>query len=261
MKRFSVLFKVDLLESMRSLKIIWLPIVFILLGVSQPLSMYYLPQILELVGGLPAEFAFTFPELSGEEVLASTLKDQFDQLGVMVLVISLMSMVAADKNNGMLTFILTRSATLMDYLMSKWLANALIIGGSITVGYVVSYYYVTFLYNSIPILHLLSALGIFLIWLLFILTLTMMLSSMLVRPAAIAVTGILILMIMKLLTVLREEWQIFNPAFLANHAGNVLITGETLSYFWGTLVVAILMIVGLMLMTKVYLSKKELPSM
>ena len=52
MNAFITLSKKEISQMTREYKIIWLPIVFILLGLTQPIMMYYLPVILQSVGGV-----------------------------------------------------------------------------------------------------------------------------------------------------------------------------------------------------------------
>lgn len=46
-----VLIKKECVQMLRDFKIIWLPIVFIFLGATQPIVTHYLPSILEALGG------------------------------------------------------------------------------------------------------------------------------------------------------------------------------------------------------------------
>lgn len=48
-----VLYRREMLEMARSYKLIWIPVVFILLGIMQPLTTYYLPEILKASGDVP----------------------------------------------------------------------------------------------------------------------------------------------------------------------------------------------------------------
>ncbi len=61
MNRFTVLMKKEWLDAKRSYKILWLPVVFIFLGMLQPLSSFYLPEILKVASGLPDGMAITLP--------------------------------------------------------------------------------------------------------------------------------------------------------------------------------------------------------
>ncbi len=50
MKQWLVLFQKEQVELWRNYKWIWVPVVFLLLGSSTPLSTYFMPQILEDFG-------------------------------------------------------------------------------------------------------------------------------------------------------------------------------------------------------------------
>lgn len=50
-----VLYRKEMLEMTRSYKLIWIPVVFIILGIMQPLTTYYLPEILKASGDVPQD--------------------------------------------------------------------------------------------------------------------------------------------------------------------------------------------------------------
>lgn len=47
MRSFWTLYSKEMLETLRSYKLVWIPIVFIILGIMQPLVTYYMRDILE----------------------------------------------------------------------------------------------------------------------------------------------------------------------------------------------------------------------
>ncbi|MEH7526490.1 hypothetical protein V7149_24970 [Bacillus sp. JJ1503] len=51
MNQWVTLFNKEMVELSRNFKWIWVPIVFILLAVKEPLTVYFMPQILDAVGG------------------------------------------------------------------------------------------------------------------------------------------------------------------------------------------------------------------
>ena len=59
MSNFSVLFQKEWRENVRNFKILWIPLVFILFGISEPLTNYYLSQILNAVGNMPEGTCFS----------------------------------------------------------------------------------------------------------------------------------------------------------------------------------------------------------
>src|SRR5699024_12595357 len=109
MNSFVVLMKKEMLQFVRELKVFWLPLVFIFLGIMQPVLSYYLPSILKAFGG--EQGIIIDPSMTpqeGGQILASTLGSQFNQVGVIILVVTMMRVIQSDKANGMLAFILTR---------------------------------------------------------------------------------------------------------------------------------------------------------
>ncbi|GAK03650.1 hypothetical protein JCM19037_1989 [Geomicrobium sp. JCM 19037] len=56
-----VLLRKEWIETTRSYRIIWLPLLFVLLGIMQPLTSYYLSDLLEQFGGLPDGAMFVIP--------------------------------------------------------------------------------------------------------------------------------------------------------------------------------------------------------
>lgn len=116
-------------------KILWLPIVFMLLGLTQPIMMYYLPMILKSLGGVEGIMIDpTMAKPEGQEVLASTLNSQFDQLGIIIIIVAAMSVIQAEKANGMLAFILTRPVSISSYLGSKIATHYLLAVFSLAIG-------------------------------------------------------------------------------------------------------------------------------
>jgi len=71
---FLALSKKEVTQMTKEFKIVWLPIVFILLGLTQPIMMYYMPVILQSMGGVEGIMIDpTLAKPEGSEVLATTL--------------------------------------------------------------------------------------------------------------------------------------------------------------------------------------------
>ena len=75
MSKWLVLYKKEWLEIIRSYKLIWVPVVFILLGAMQPVTTYFLPALpLANAGNLPKGTVLEIPTPHASEVLAQTLQ-------------------------------------------------------------------------------------------------------------------------------------------------------------------------------------------
>ncbi|WP_242242032.1 ABC transporter permease [Bacillus cereus group sp. BfR-BA-01309] len=240
-----VLIKKECVQMLRDFKIIWLPIVFIFLGATQPIVTHYLPSILEALGG--GQGITIDPNMTaqqGGEVLASTLGSQFDQLGLMILVISMMGTIQTDKANGMLAFILTRPVNVTSYVGGKIVLNYLMVAFSITIGYVTSYLYVNYLFTAVPFAQLITGLLFYLTWVLFIVSFTTMISAIFHSQGMIALISIAFLLACRIIVGLIPIVDQVNPASMSKYAMETLVTGVVNS---NALITGLLTIVWILL--------------
>jgi len=183
--RFIVMVQKELLELVRSFKLLWVPLVYLLLGIMQPVSAYFMPVILEQAGSLPEGTVIEIPKPPGSEVLAQTLQ-QFGTLGVLVLVLVCMGTVSSERNNGTASLILVKPISVLSFIGSKWTAMLLLTWGSLTAGYFASWYYTGLLFGEVPLAKVISSLLVYGLWLSFVVTITVLFSALLRSPAAAA---------------------------------------------------------------------------
>lgn len=258
MNNFIVLIKKEFVQMVRDFKVIWLPIVFIFLGLTQPIVTYYLPSILESLGG--GNGITIDPSMAvqkGGEVLASTLGSQFDQLGLMIIAISMMSIIQTDKANGMLAFILTRPVTVVSYIGGKVLSNYLIAAFSVAIGYFVSYLYVNYLFTDVPFSHMITGLLFYLVWVLFIVSFTTMISTIFHSQSIIALISIIFLIVCRITVNLNPIIDFVNPARMSKHAMEVLFTGSVISSVIGNVLVAFVWIFLTLFVTNYWIVHKK----
>lgn len=88
----------------RIFKWVWVPLVSLILGVMQPLTSYYMPQILDYASGLPEGAVIQIPQPSAAEGMSQVLS-QFGTIGVLILVLSFMGAVAGERHSGTIILI------------------------------------------------------------------------------------------------------------------------------------------------------------
>ncbi|MEK3980169.1 ABC transporter permease subunit [Psychrobacillus sp. FSL K6-2836] len=258
MNSFIVLVNKEFTQMIRDFKIIWLPLVFILLGITQPVMTYYLPTILEALGsgqGITIDPSMTAQQ--GGEILAGTLASQFDQLGIMIIAISLMGIIQTDKANGMLAFILTRPVAVRSYVGGKIASNYIFTAFSITVGYLASYLYVNFLFTNVAVSDMLIGLLFYLVWVLFIVSFTTMISTLINSPGLIALISIACLIACRVIVGLSSVIDLVNPASMSMYAMEVLITGSVNSNAIGNLALTFLCVILAVFVTNYWISNKK----
>lgn len=258
MNNFNVLMKKEFVQMVREFKIIWLPLVFIFLGVTQPVVSHYLPSILKSLGG--AQGITIDPNMAaqqGGEVLASTLAAQFDQLGVIIIGISMMGVLQTDKVNGMLAFILTRPVKVVSYIGGKIIANYIFVACSVALGYLISYVYVNLLFTNVNFVDAIIASLFYLLWVLFMVSFTTMISTIFNSQGIIALISIVFLLGCRIVLGLSALTDFMNPASMSKQAMEVLITGAVNpNVIWNVLVVLIWIVLAIVV-TVFWISSKR----
>lgn len=253
-----VLIKKEYTQMFRDYKVFWLPIIFILLGATQPLVTYYLPSILEALGGSQGiTIDSSLTAQSGGEVLATTLGSQFDQLGLMILSISLMGIIQADKANGMLSFILTRPVTVPSYVVGKLVSNYFLSALSVTIGYFVSYLYVNVLFTPIPFSYMFTGLLFYLLWVLFIVSFTTMISTLFHSQGIIAMISIVVLLGCRIIVGLSPIIDRVNPASMSKLAMETLATGLVNTNAIINILLTLVLVLFTFFITNYWITKKK----
>ncbi|MCM3738392.1 ABC transporter permease [Bacillus cytotoxicus] len=258
MNNLIVLIKKEFVQMIRDFKVIWLPIVFIFLGATQPIVTHYLPSILEALGsgqGITIDPSMTTQK--GGEVLASTLGSQFDQLGLMILAISMMGIIQTDKANDMLAFILTRPVSVTSYILGKIISNYLVAAFSVTSGYFASCLYVNYLFTAVPFSHMITGLVFYLVWVLFIVSFTTMISTIFHSQGIIALISIIFLIGCRIIVGLNPIMDQVNPASMSKHAMETLITGLVNSNAIGNVLLTFVWILFTLFVTNYWIVNKK----
>lgn len=229
MTAFNTLFKNELRQSVTDKKIVWLPLVMALLGISQPLVLAFLPEIMAQVGGIEsAGIIIQKINYSGAEVLNSTLSSQFDQLGLFIIIVAFANVVLADKKNGMLDYLLTKPVSGTAYILSKWAAACLITAVSLAVGFGLSCYYTAIYFSSPSVQRTAAGLAVYLLWLMLVLGVTVFASTVCRGQAVATIIPLGAAVSLQLIAGLELKLNRYNPAGVSRQAANLLL-GDRLS--------------------------------
>jgi ABC-2 type transport system permease protein len=231
MKNFLILFNKEMKESLRNGKWIWLPIVLMIIGVSQPLTSYYMPQILEAAGNLPEGAVIDIPTPTGEEVLIGTLS-QYGTIGSLLFVLSMMGVISQERQNGSLTLVMVRPVSAIQYIGSKFLAQLSILFSSLAASYLLTWYYTNFLFNYVSWQLMLTSFLVYSLWIVFIAAVTIFAGTLLRSSGGIAGASILFLSLISLLTTLLPKYMKWSPASLREQASILLMEGPWDSASW-----------------------------
>ncbi|WP_082967647.1 ABC transporter permease subunit [Paenibacillus oryzae] len=255
LSRFAAMFGKELLELVRSLKLIWVPIVFIALGIMQPVTSYYMPVILEKAGNLPDGSVIEIPLPTGAQVMAETLA-QFGSLGALVIVLVFMGTVSSERNSGAVSMILVKPVSPASYLVSKWGAMLLLSSLSLLAGYGAAWYYTGFLIEAVAFKAVLSSFLLYELWLLVLLTLTLLLSTALRSAAGAAFAALGAGAVLSLLSNLFPKYAGWLPGALPGFARQAVMGSlEWSSRFGACLVATVMLLAALVLLANILLRR------
>lgn len=257
MSQWLTLFQKEILEMWRNFKWIWVPITFILLGVSEPLTSYYLPQIIKSFGGLPEEAVIDIPPPTAGAVLASGLS-QYSTIGVLIIVLGTMGVIAGERKSGVAAMILVKPVSYLSYITSKWAGSLLLVWFSLFIGYLSTWYYTGQLFEWVPFGEFLKSFVLYGLWLTVVLTVTVFFSSALLSPGMAGFISLALTLVVSIVSGALSHVLEWSPSQLTSYASALLIVGEFPDDTMPTSLLAILAIVILLWLSVFLFKKKEL---
>lgn len=257
MKQWRVLFKKEWTESLRNFKWLWIPIVFILLGLTQPITSYYVADIIEQFGGMPEGTVIEIPTPTGAEVLTGSL-GQFSQIGFLVLVLAFMGTIASEKNHGTHIMVLVKPVTYMNYLTAKWAHILLLSLASFVLGFVTTVYYTFLLIGTVPLIDVLSGALVYALWITFVMTIVLCLSALLNSTGLVAFGSLATALLLRILSMYTPDIMEGSPGMLTIYSQQLFFEGEAGTGFWLSIIVTLALIIIMMILTVFFFNKKEL---
>ena len=255
MQQFKALLLKEWRESVRSFKILWIPLVFILLGISDPLVNYFMDDILKAVGNMPEGFAVTMPELQPADLLIASTS-QFQMMGLLVLIAAFIGSFSRERQNGTATLIYVRPISFTALFLSKWIVASIVAIISAIAGYAGSMYYTALLYGTIDWTKFLAMLGTYCIWLLFVMAVTIAMSAAFQTAVAATFTIVLISLGLLIDAIIGAFWKV-TPWKVAQYGTALLTDSVLMRDYWLTLLVVVLLTVFTIIFG-IWVSKKNI---
>ena len=224
MRQWLVLLRKEILELRRSSKLLWVPLVFAALGALQPAASFYLPELIDAVGGLPGGAVIDIP-IPGPGVVIAESLGQIGTIGLLVLVLAAMGAIVAERSSGAAAMLLVKPVSHGAYILAKWTAYNSLMLFSVVLGQVVAWFYTDYLIGSFPMGTMLASAVLLAVWLSFIMTVLMFASVFLKSAGAVAFITLGAAIVLSILTSLVGSAMDWSPASLSSHAVGLLTDG------------------------------------
>ncbi|QXE01795.1 ABC transporter permease [Terribacillus sp. DMT04] len=226
MIKFNALFRKEWLEAWRDKKVIWLPAVILLMTILQPITLYFMPAILENSNSLPDGAVMKLPIPSGGEVLASTLS-QLHTIGTAIIVLACMNVIVQERNTGALMQLFTRPLSSAAYIFSKWTMLVLLHLLAFSLSYGIAWYYTNNLFTDVPFTSVWKSYMIYCLWIVLVITVTLFMGTILRRSGGVAGISILIIASIALLSTILPDTAAYLPSNILTLATDILKTDNT----------------------------------
>ncbi len=149
MRGFSLLMAKELLEQVRTLRLVVVVGVLAVFGMTSPLLAKALPDIVKAAGG-NVGIGITVPTPTVADAIGQLTKN-LGQFGALIGILISMGAVAAEKERGTAGFVLTKPVGRSGFIVAKAAAIALLLGLGIGAGYVLAWIYTAILFEAVPI--------------------------------------------------------------------------------------------------------------
>ncbi len=127
---------------------------------------------------------------------------------------SFMGLLASDRQTGMQDFILTRPVSRNVYLLSKWFSHGMISLFGMLIGALTSYCLTVYWFGSLSPMLALRIILDFSLWTLFVVSLTLLISTFLQRAVPIGILSLVVSLLLVALPSLMPDILFFMPGAL-----------------------------------------------
>lgn len=222
MRGFAVLLRKELREQVRTTRLLVVGAIFLFFGLQSPLLAKYTPQLLEV---LAPEMEIILPPPTTADAVNQFLKNMV-QVGPFAAILLTMGSVAREKERGTAALVLTKPAGRSAFLLAKFVALLVTLGGSLTVTGVATYAYTVALFPAPSALGFAGLCGLILLELLVYTAITFLGSTLLSSALPAAGLGLGIFLLLAILSALPTVGR-FTPGALREIARQFALSQPT----------------------------------
>ncbi|PKR76947.1 ABC transporter permease [Halalkalibacillus sediminis] len=236
--QWMVIFKKELLENWRNFKWVWVPIVFIIFAIMDPITTYYLPRIMESVGGMPDGAVIDIPMPSPPEALMMSY-GEIGLIGVLIIVVISMGLISSEIKSGVYELILSKPVHYSNYITAKFASMFLLVSISIVLGVVAAWYYVNVLFGDLGLVETLVSVLFYLAYILLLLAIVMFFNTIFKSQGLVAFVSIFVIIVLNVVTNIYKHMATWSPMLISDYIGAYLFSGQMETEIWWSTLIAI----------------------
>ncbi len=250
MKGFVPLLKKELKEQWRTYRLLIAASVFLFFGITTPLMLKYLPEILKMAA---EQYAIAMPPPTAAQSLME-FSGTIGQIGILVAVLLAMGAIATERQRGTAVITLSKPVSYAAFVQAKFMAISLTFIISLMAASVICFAYTVWLIEStgvMPFAGMMLLLGMFL---LFAIAVTLLFSSFFKSSVAAGGISIGVIIAFSALSSVPVVGDYLPGKLLA--WGNNLLTASGHPYWWALGVTVMLTVACLILAPRILKNKE-----
>jgi len=236
MKGFAPLFKKEIREQLKLYRLVIVLGVFLLFGLTSPLTLKYLPEIMKLAGDQGMSIQLPIP--TAAQSLASYAGD-IGQIGALVAVLIAMGCIANELKSGTAIMTLSKPVSRGAFVSAKLLAVSLTFLVSMVIASLVCFGYTVWLIQGAAVWPFVGLNLLLALFLIFCLAVTMLFSSLYKSSLAAGGLALSVIVSQGIISAIPIVGK-YMPGKLLDWGTN-LLTGSDKTYWWafGVTIIAI----------------------
>lgn len=255
--QWMTLFQKEILENWRNFKWIWVPLTLIALMIVDPIVNYYLPDILDKVGGLPEGAVFEIPLPTAEEAIMMSLS-QLGSLGILLIVLIGMGTITEEKKSGVAEIILSKPVNYTNYVTAKWANYVLLVLTSFALGLILAWYYINLLYGGLSFIKILQVFVFYSLGLILVTTLVIFFNSLVKSQGLVAFLSLGLILIVSSVTSIFSHRLPWSPSAITRELQELLLNGQLTRDLVGSSLLTLLLSIILLALSVTLMKRKEI---
>lgn len=257
MSQWLTIYKKEMLQAWRNKQLIWVPLVIMMIGVIDVITYYYLPEVIELSGGLPEGAVFEVPEVIGYEAMMMGL-EQLSFIGALVVMAISMGTIASERSSGLAELMLTKPIHHVSYVTAKWCALVTTTIFSLFLAIFINWYYTNVLFDEVSFNAFVTVFSFYSLWFIFIVTIAIFFNSFLSKAGYVFAGTAITLFLMSIINTGLGHRLPYFPNQLTGYIGLSLATEKIPRDLFITSGIIIMLIVCLLISAMFIFKQKKL---
>ena len=253
--QWKTLLQKEVLENWRNKKWIWVPLVIMILSIMDPLSYYFLPEILNSVGGMPEGTVFEIPPIDPETAFMMSI-ESLSMYGALIIALVTMGTIAGERSQGINEIILAKPIRYTNYVTAKWFSYSLLALISLALSLGLSWYYTNLLFGSLSFRLFILTLCFYSLWFIFIIAISIFFNTFFKNAGLVIACTIGTIFILSGINTVVGHRLTWFPNQLTAHINEMLLTSKLSNALLGTAGIIIILIL-LLIVSSIQLCKRR----